>query len=119
MPVAVRALPADGKPGAPVRHLVLDADPQPLAEAARGLAVVNAGGWGMFRVGYETAHRLALAEHLARADPAGALQPAGRHLGHHPGGSFATARNSWSWPPGSASNPTLPLVPRRRRRSSS
>ena len=28
------------------------------------MAVVNAGGWGVFRVGYETAHRLALAEHL-------------------------------------------------------
>ncbi len=26
--------------------------------------MVNAGGWGMFRVGYETAHRLALADHL-------------------------------------------------------
>ena len=34
-----------------------------------GLAVVNAGGWGMFRVGYETGHRLALAGHLPELTP--------------------------------------------------
>jgi puromycin-sensitive aminopeptidase len=69
VPVAVRALPADGKPGAPVRHLVLDAQPEPIAEAGQGLAVVNAGGWGIFRVGYETAHRTALAEQLPDLTP--------------------------------------------------
>jgi puromycin-sensitive aminopeptidase len=69
VPVAVRALPADGKPGAPVRHLVLDAQPEPSAEAGQGLAVVNAGGWGIFRVGYETAHRTALAEQLSGLTP--------------------------------------------------
>jgi len=69
VPVAVRALPADGRPGAPVRHLVLDSDPQPIAEATEGLAVVNAGGWGIFRVGYETAHRTALAGHLSALTP--------------------------------------------------
>ena len=58
-----------GQPGAPVRHLVLGADPAPVPEAARGLAVVNAGGWGMFRVGYETEHRLALARHLPELTP--------------------------------------------------
>ena len=69
MPVAVRALPAGGEPGAPVRHLVLDAAPETIPEAEQGLAVVNAGGWGMFRVGYETAHRTALAEHLSDLTP--------------------------------------------------
>jgi puromycin-sensitive aminopeptidase len=69
VPVAVRALPVDGEPGAPLRHLVLDADPESIAEAGRGLAVVNAGGWGMFRVGYEMAHRTALAEHLPELTP--------------------------------------------------
>src|SRR5580704_9452291 len=69
VPVAVRALPAHGEPGAPVRHLVLGADPEPIAEAGRGLAVVNAGGWGIFRVGYDTAHRTALAEHLPELTP--------------------------------------------------
>jgi puromycin-sensitive aminopeptidase len=69
VPVAVRALPADGEPGAPVRHLVLDAAPETIPEARQGLAVVNAGGWGMFRVGYETAHRTALAEHLSDLTP--------------------------------------------------
>jgi puromycin-sensitive aminopeptidase len=69
VPVAVRALPVDGEPGAPVRHLVLGADPAAVAEAGRGLAVVNAAGWGMFRVGYETAHRTALAEHLPELTP--------------------------------------------------
>ena len=33
------------------------------------MAVVNAGGWGMFRVGYESEHRLALAEHLSELAP--------------------------------------------------
>ncbi len=69
VPVAVRALPGDGHPGAPMRHLVLDAEPLPVAEAGRGLAVVNAGGWGIFRVGYETAHRTALAEQLPELSP--------------------------------------------------
>ena len=35
VPVAVRALGLDGEPGAPSRHLVLDADPEPIAEAKR------------------------------------------------------------------------------------
>ncbi len=69
VPVAVRALPAEGHPGAPVRHLVLPADPVPVEEARLGLALVNAGGWGMFRVGYETEHRLALAAHLPELSP--------------------------------------------------
>jgi puromycin-sensitive aminopeptidase len=69
VPVAVRALPAGAEPGAPLRHLVLGADPQPVAEVGEGLAVVNAGGWGMFRVGYETEHRMALAGHLPELTP--------------------------------------------------
>ncbi len=69
VPVAVRALPGAGKTGAPLRHLVLDAAPTPIAETSEGLAVVNAGGWGMFRVGYESGHRLALAEHLPELTP--------------------------------------------------
>jgi hypothetical protein len=36
---------------------------------AQGTVVVNAGGWGVFRVSYETEHRLALAEHLAELTP--------------------------------------------------
>ena len=36
-----------------------------LEEADPSLVVVNAGGWGMFRVGYEREHSLALSEHLA------------------------------------------------------
>jgi puromycin-sensitive aminopeptidase len=69
VPVAVRALPAGGEAGAPVRHLVLGTEPERIAEAGRGLAVVNAGGWGMFRVRYEAEHRLALAEHLGELAP--------------------------------------------------
>jgi puromycin-sensitive aminopeptidase len=61
VPLAVRALPADGRPGAGVRRLVLGPDPLPLEEADAGLAVVNAGGWGVFRVGYGPEHREALA----------------------------------------------------------
>jgi puromycin-sensitive aminopeptidase len=69
VPLAVRALPASGLPGAPVRHLVLGQEPTPIDEAQRGLAVLNAGGWGVFRVGYESGHRLALAEHLPELTP--------------------------------------------------
>ena len=69
VPIAVRALPASGMPGAPVRHLVLGPQPTSIDEAQQGLAVLNAGGWGVFRVGYESGHRLALAEHLPELTP--------------------------------------------------
>jgi puromycin-sensitive aminopeptidase len=69
VPVAVRALPHNGRPGAPVRRLVLRAEPGRVEEAERGLAVVNAGGWGVYRVGYEPEHRLALAESLSELTP--------------------------------------------------
>jgi puromycin-sensitive aminopeptidase len=69
VPVAVRALPRDGEPGAPVRRLVLQAEPAPVEEVERGLVVVNAGGWGVFRVGYKPEHRLALAEELPELTP--------------------------------------------------
>jgi puromycin-sensitive aminopeptidase len=69
VPVAVRALAADGKPGAPARKLVLHTDPVALEEAGEGLVVVNAGGWGVFRVGYDAEHSLALADHLSELTP--------------------------------------------------
>ena len=69
VPIAVRALPASSMPGAPVRHLVLGPQPTSIDEAQQGLAVLNAGGWGVFRVGYESGHRLALAEHLPELTP--------------------------------------------------
>jgi aminopeptidase N len=69
VPLAVRALPSDGRPGAGVRRLVLGPDPLPLEEADAGLAVVNAGGWGVFRVGYEPDHREALAGELGALTP--------------------------------------------------
>jgi puromycin-sensitive aminopeptidase len=69
VPVAVRALAAGDRPGASARQLVLDTAPQTVPEAEEGLAVVNAGGWGVFRVGYEAAHGLALADHLSDLTP--------------------------------------------------
>ncbi len=69
VPVAVRALGVEGGPGAPTRNLVLDTAPVPLPEATRGLAVLNAGGWGVFRVGYDAEHGLALADHLPELTP--------------------------------------------------
>ncbi len=65
VPVAVKALPSEAGPGAPLRHLVLGTEPDDLPEAGQGLALVNAGGWGMYRVDYEPAHRLALASRLS------------------------------------------------------
>ena len=69
VPVAVRALPHRDQPGAAVRRLVLGKEPAPVPEVAQGTVVVNAGGWGVFRVGYDTEHRLALAEQLAELTP--------------------------------------------------
>jgi aminopeptidase N len=69
VPVAVKALPSGDAPGAPVRHLVLETEPAPLPEAGQGLALVNAGGWGMFRVRYEASHRLALADRFSELTP--------------------------------------------------
>jgi puromycin-sensitive aminopeptidase len=69
VPLAVRALPAKGKPGAELRHMVLGPDPLELSEAEEGLAVLNAGGWGVFRVGYQPAHREALASQLSQLTP--------------------------------------------------
>jgi len=69
VPVAVRTLPLDGSQPAPATKLVLGTAPVPLDEPATGLTVVNAGGWGVFRVGYEVDHRLALADHLAELTP--------------------------------------------------
>jgi hypothetical protein len=67
--VAVRALAEDGQPGAPTRKLLLESAPVEIGEADQGLVVVNAGGWGVFRVGYEAEHRLALAAHLPDLTP--------------------------------------------------
>jgi puromycin-sensitive aminopeptidase len=69
VPLAVRALPAGDKPGAGIRRLVLGPEPVALPEADAGLAVVNAGGWGVFRVGYEPEHREALAGELSELTP--------------------------------------------------
>ena len=69
VPLAVRALPDGGRPGAPVRHLVLGAVPERLPESELGLTVLNAGGWGVFRVDYESEHRMALADHLTALTP--------------------------------------------------
>jgi puromycin-sensitive aminopeptidase len=69
VPVAVRALPHGNQPGAPLRRLVLGTEPAPAPEVAQGTVVVNAGGWGVFRVGYDTDHRLTLAEHFGELTP--------------------------------------------------
>jgi aminopeptidase N len=69
VPVAVRTLGAEDRPAAPTRHLVLGPDTQLVPDAGEGLLLVNAGGWGMFRVGYERAHRLDLAERHAALTP--------------------------------------------------
>jgi puromycin-sensitive aminopeptidase len=69
IPVAVRELSSASAPATPVRHLVLDSAPYDVGDADRGLVVVNAGGWGIFRVGYERAHSRALSEHLAELTP--------------------------------------------------
>jgi puromycin-sensitive aminopeptidase len=69
VPVEVRTLPLDGSQPAPATKLVLGTTPIRLDERATGLTVVNAGGWGVFRVGYDVEHRLALADHLGELTP--------------------------------------------------
>ena len=69
VPLAVRTLATSATPATPVRRLVLGPAPVEVEEADRGLVVVNAGGWGIFRVGYERSHSLALSEHLAELTP--------------------------------------------------
>ncbi|HEY1827070.1 MAG TPA: M1 family metallopeptidase [Acidimicrobiales bacterium] len=69
VPVAVRALATPEKAGAETRRLVLADDPVNVPEATEGLAIVNAGGWGVFRTNYEPGHRMALADRLSELVP--------------------------------------------------
>jgi puromycin-sensitive aminopeptidase len=69
VPVAVRSLGVDGKSGDASRKLILDTTPVALGQDEQGLRVVNAGGWGVFRVGYDADHGLALADHLSELTP--------------------------------------------------
>jgi puromycin-sensitive aminopeptidase len=61
-PVIARSLD-----GAEIRTL-LTATPERLPEFTRGPVVVNAGGWGYYRVRYPAEHRLALAAHITGLD---------------------------------------------------
>ena len=87
------------------------AEPEPVPETEQGIVVVNAGGWGVFRVGYETEHRLALAEHLAELTPLERANLLGRHLGHHAGGTHTRLENSSASPRGWAWRPIRPRGP--------
>jgi puromycin-sensitive aminopeptidase len=69
VPVAVRALGLGGGSSTSTRKFVLDTTPVHLDEVEQGLVVVNAGGWGVFRVGYDAEHSLALADHLSELTP--------------------------------------------------
>jgi aminopeptidase N len=65
----VRSLGIDGQPDGPTTKIILDTAPVPLHDEDSGLTVINAGGWGVFRTGYDTDHRLALASHLDGLTP--------------------------------------------------
>jgi puromycin-sensitive aminopeptidase len=65
VPVAVRSLGSADS----TRKLVLGPDPVTLPRGDAGLTVVNAGGWGVFRVGYSRQHRLDLADRLSELTP--------------------------------------------------
>ncbi len=109
--MAVRALPADGKPGAPVRHLVLDAEPEPIAEAgARARRRERRAGGACSGSATRRAHRTALAEHLSELTP---LERANLLAD-----TWATtlagirrSRSSCAWPPASATSPSPPPGP--------
>ncbi|HEY2213952.1 MAG TPA: M1 family metallopeptidase [Acidimicrobiales bacterium] len=66
VPVAVRSLAESDKPA---NKYVLGTTPQKVADTSPGPAVINAGGWGVFRVGYASEQRLALADRLPELTP--------------------------------------------------
>ena len=82
------------------RVLLTDASAS-LALGGSGAAVVNAGGWGVFRTRYSRELFAAADRPLRRARPHRALQPGQRHVGHGAGRPGAGRR-----------------LPRSRRRSS-
>ena len=110
VPVAVRALPADGEPGAPVRHLVLEAEPEPIAEAGAGPRRRQRRRLGHLPGRLRDGAPDGAGRAPARAHAPGAGQPAGRHLGHHPrrplhargvpGPGLAARRRARARPPG-------------------
>ena len=105
--VAVRALPAGGQPGAPMRHLVLGPEPDadrggrpgagrastPAAGACSGSATRPSTGW-RWPTTCASSRPLERANLLADT---WATTLAGR---------TRASRSSWSWPRGSASSPT-------------
>ncbi len=64
VPVTVRSL----SDAAPATRYVLESAPQKV-DTAPGPVVVNAEGWGVFRVGYSSEQRLALADRLSELTP--------------------------------------------------
>jgi len=73
VPVLVRHLGVDAEPGAHrgVARVLLDtgAAALPAAPGAGAVPLVNAGGWGVYRVAYPPEHRSLLATHLASCTP--------------------------------------------------
>ena len=117
VPVAVRALPAGDEPGAPVRHLVLDADPDSRSpKPEQGLVVVNAGGWGIFRVGYETDAPAARSPSTCPSSPRSSGRTCWPTPGPRPSPASPRSKSSCCWRRGSGdeSEPAR-LVPRQRR----
>ena len=67
--------------------------------------MVNAGGWGIFRVGYETAHRTALAEHLSELTPLERANLIADTWATTLAG-LSTLEEFLAWPRGSATSPS-------------
>jgi puromycin-sensitive aminopeptidase len=67
VPLLVR--PVEGEAGNGVRRVLLDEETLALPVPADGAAVANAGGWGVYRVGYEPARLGALAARLGDLTP--------------------------------------------------
>jgi puromycin-sensitive aminopeptidase len=67
VPVLVRALGAD--PGAEPARLLLGTEPAPVPDTGGAPAVVNAGGWGVYRLAYDAGHLAVLRGRLGELDP--------------------------------------------------
>ncbi len=69
IPIALRSLKAGNGPGSDTTKLVLRDQAVAIVRDPEDLTLINAGGWGVFRTGYNPEHRLALADQLELLTP--------------------------------------------------
>ena len=94
VPVAVRTLPSDGSPAGAGDQARPRHHPGPARRGRQGLDRGQCRRLGRVPGGLRRRAPPGPGRPPVRADPAGAGQPAGRHLGHHAGRALDAARSS-------------------------